>query len=193
MTRRRGSLVAKRPRQQPGLLDLVFRLDEACLGNLTANAWKVVSFVAYRVLVAAREEWRLRHDPVALLQKDISRAWPGYPNRPASPQEDPLFEIIPSDSPDDLFPSIWLARISLTELCRGTGLPKSSTTAAVRQAVSVGVMKKVVQRTPRLDWMRSLYGIDWNWVCDTARKAEKRRRSQQRRLDAGPPAKRRAG
>jgi hypothetical protein len=185
--------MAKRPRQQPGLLDLVFRLDEACLGNLTANAWKVVSFVAYRVLVAAREEWRLRHDPVALLQKDILRAWPGSPNPPASPQEDPQFEVMPSASPDDLFPSIWLARISLTELCRGTGLPKSSTTAAVREAVNLGVMKKVVQRTPRLDWMRSLYGIDWNWVLAAAKKAERRRRSDQRRRDAGRPAKRRIG
>jgi hypothetical protein len=173
--------MAKRPRQQPGLLDLVFRLEEACLETLTANAWKVVSFVANRVMVAARDEWRLQHDPVALLQKDISRAWQECPNPSASPQEDPRFEVIPSDSPDALFPCIWLARISLTELCRGTGLPRSSTAAAVCEAVSLGVMKKVAQRTPRLDWMRSLYGIDWNWVWDTAKKAERRRQSHQRR------------
>jgi hypothetical protein len=188
-----GFTLAKRSRQQPGLLDLVFRLEEACLETLTANAWKVVSFVANRVLVAARDEWRLQHDPVALLQKDISRAWQGCPNPPASPQEDPRFEVIPSDSPDGLFASIWLARISLTELCRGTGLPRSSTAAALREALSLGVMKKVTQRTPRRDWTRSLYGIDWNWVLDAAKKGERRRRSHQRRHDQVPQPNRKDG
>jgi hypothetical protein len=162
-------------------LDFFFRLTEACLRTLRPNAWKVVSFVAARILVAVREEWGLHNDPAMLLKKDISSAWPGNPNPPASPQEDPQFGAILSDSPDSLFPTIWMARISLTELGLGTGLSRSSAAAAADQALSLGVLKRAHERGLRLEFIPSLYGIDWNWVWNAARQAEKKKRRQMSR------------
>ena len=84
------------------LIDFVLHVPDACPQKLSASAWKVVSFVATRVFVPIRDEWRSYNDPVSLLDKDISTIWTKYPKAPASLQENPQFEVFPSDSPDDL-------------------------------------------------------------------------------------------
>jgi|ERR1700752_517592 len=160
----------------PDVLDLFFCLIDASLGALSPNAWKVVTFVATHVLTAHRDEWRLKHDPQVLLLKDIRKVLAGYGQPPASPHEDPRFEVMAVDSPDAWFPTLWAARLSLTQISRATALSKSSTAAAAREALKLGVLKKAVERSPRLDYMPSLYAIDWNWVQDRAEKLDRRRR-----------------
>jgi hypothetical protein len=123
-----------------------------------------VSFVATRVLLAVRQEWGLRNDPHLLLLKDINKAWHGSPNASALPYEDSRFEQIISDSADAHFPVLWAARISLREISDGTGSSRSSTAAAARKAMNIGVLKRALEQNLQVGSLPSLYPIDWNLV-----------------------------
>jgi hypothetical protein len=170
---------ARTPSAHP--FDLIVQLTGACLRTLRPNAWKVVSVVAIRVLVIVRREWNWHNDPKTILHNDISKIWPDFPHQPIQVYEDPTVEFIAGDSPDSPYPTIPSVPISLTEFCSASGLSRSSTASAIRQAVSVGVLKKIPRKDFRNVYAPSHYAIDWNWVSEAAKKEEKRLRSRARR------------
>jgi len=117
-------------------------LAEVCMDRLTANGWKVVSYVAVRSLAA---------DPVSR-QAQVSQSWDG------------TMVVISLKE--------FSAGVRLKRRWRdyGTGLSKSSVAAALNEPERIGVLVRQRGRcSAKGGNMASRYGIDWRQVREVGR------------------------
>ena len=169
------------------------RWSELCdvMHLLSATAWKIVTFIARDDLIRHAEET----SPVGALRRDLFRVGGIDISRPTGSEE--RADLTPVEDPA----ARW-TQLSLAEICRGvrvpgkrsmqnrgTGLPKSSAVAAIKEAESLGILRHRRNRSQSRGYGASSYSISWKRVMELAKEAKSRSnlRKLGRRFSQGKP------
>jgi hypothetical protein len=138
--------------------------------QLSANGWKVVSYVAMQCLRLYPERDFARQNPgLAALHNDLFKMGmhPGLP-----PTDDRPYRNVTGEFGE----AQRFAVLSLDQLCHGvrtekgrfrdygTGLSKSSVAEAVNEAIAEGILLRKRQKSSVGRDLGSLYGINWDLV-----------------------------
>jgi hypothetical protein len=160
----------------PSVLDLLFALSDSCMHWLSANAWKVVSYVAAQCLRLYPE----RSGPalIAALNADLERMLgPDYVAQVARRQcrlDERVYRTVSTEFGE----SQRFAVVSLEQICRGvrirsrrfqdygTGLGKSSAAEAINEAIRAGILIRKRRKDMHGRDVASLYAIDWDRVLE---------------------------
>jgi hypothetical protein len=157
----------------PKPLDLFLMLADSTMPRLSANAWKVVSYVAAQHLRVHIELLEKLNDPLDYAIKTYIESFgivdtPRETSRPY--RADQRAPILPGGGGIGRF-----AIVSLEEICRGvrmkrgwrdygTGLSKSTAAAAIKEALRTGVLMRERHKSAAGRDLASFYAINWDTV-----------------------------
>ena len=138
--------------------------------RLSANGWKVVSYVAMHCLRLYPERDFARQNPsLAALHNDFFKMGRSIP---LPPTDDRPYRNVTGEFGE----AQRFAVLSLHQLCHGvrtekgrfqdygTGLSKSSLTEAINEAIAESILIRKPQKSSGGRDLPSLYGINWNLI-----------------------------
>jgi hypothetical protein len=189
--------------RSPDPVALLLDLTDGCISQLSAPAWKVVSYVARHNIAVYLHEVRAANDPGRMLLRDAASAVPVL-------KEFAKEEIARIDKVDEAPPGSaalhlvggpknrqrWPTFMSLQQIStgrlpdgtqrdRGAGLSKSTATKAINEAIRLGVLERRKRQSEAKGCISSEYAINWEKVLELA--GEFKRKSRRRRLRRGSP------
>ena len=179
-------------------LALLNMLSDCAMHLLSPQAWKVVSFIARLNIEHCFEEWEATHNPLRLLQRDISRVTRGHLGEDLPPSQDQIAKVERDFAVSSILSSggasrrdsspQWWSTVSIHEICEGirhpknrryrtcgTGMPKTSAVQGINEALSSGILQRRRRKNAKGRDLPSAYSIDWGTVLELEQHRRKKR------------------